>query len=49
MGKIGLLYRVAILLKLSDYNTFILAKMCLKAYYEKTDRDLRVLIDIDSY
>ena len=48
VGKIGLLYRVTLLLKLSDYNTFILAKMCLKAFYEKVDKDLRVLIDIDS-
>ena len=47
VAKIGLLYRVTLLLKLSDYNTFILAKMCLKAFYEKIDRDLRVLIDID--
>ncbi len=48
VSRIGLMYRVTMLLKLTDYNQFVHAKMCLKAYYEKSDKNLRVIIDIDT-
>ncbi|MBE6333954.1 MAG: primosomal protein N' [Bacteroidales bacterium] len=48
VSRIGLMYRVTMLLKLADYNQFVMAKMCLKAYYEKVDKNLRVIIDIDT-
>ena len=49
ISKIGQLYRVTMLLKLVDYNQFMHAKLCLKACFEKLDKEYRVIIDIDTY
>ncbi|MBP3419041.1 MAG: primosomal protein N' [Marinifilaceae bacterium] len=49
VARIGNMYRVTLLLKLTDYNHFRLAKFSLDTLAESRDKSIRVIVDIDTY